>query len=403
MRIGDIDIKVGWSLLIIGTFISLSLATGYFPTLLPGWGSLTYLVAAILSFFGLYASVLLHELAHAFVAQKQGLKVKSIVLNLFGGATHLKEESPNSRATFWIAVVGPLTNLGLATVFFGIANLPVPSNPVVSAIALYLVGVNFLLGSFNLIPAYPLDGGQVLHALVWGRTKSQLKATRLVTKVGGGFGWVFVGLGFFLIVWGDLFDGLWVMLLGWFLRSSARLSDTQSVASPSLEGVKVGQVMWRGDRLLSPQTSLTLAAQTFFGVERGRVLPVVDQGYLLGTLSLEQLRKTSPAEREQGRVEQVMTRRGNLVALRSGDDLLLSMKTLSAKPVSYAAVIGEGGQFAGLFYLSDIPRFLEMQQLLAPVEPQVEPLSLPPTSTIKSQDGAIEDSPPQPQKLDKVA
>jgi Zn-dependent protease len=403
MRIGGIDIKVGWTLLIIGTFISLSLATGYFPTLLPGWGSPAYLTAALLSFIGLYASMLLHELAHAFVAKKQGLTVKSIVLNLFGSASNFKEESPNSRAEFWRAVVGPLTNLGLAGVFFGVANLPAPSNPLISAIALYLLGINFLLGVFNLLPAYPLDGGRVLQALVWGRTKNQLKANRVVTRVGRGFGWVFIGLGFCLIALGDLFDGLWLMLLGWFLTSSARVSSTQSVARPSLQGVKVSLVMRDGDPILSPQTPLKVAAQAFFGVERGRVLSVVEQGYLLGTLSLAQLRKISPAERVQMRVEKVMTRRGSLLALRSEDDLQSSMKTLAAKPVVYAAVIGEGGQFAGLLYLRDIPRLLEMQPLLTPIDPKVGPPTLPPTITIKNQDHAdtTDDnvvSPPQPQK-----
>lgn len=385
MRIDGIEIKVGWTLLIIGTFISLSLVTGYFPILLPGWGSLAYLTAALLSLIGLYASVLLHELAHAFVAKKQGLTVKSLVLNLFGGVSNFKEESPNSRAAFWRAVVGPLTNLGLAGIFFGIANLPAPSNPLISAIAFYLVGINFLLGVLNLLPAYPLDGGRMLQALVWGRTKSQLKATQVVMRVGRGFGWGFVALGFFVIGLGDLFDGLWVMLLGWFLTSSARVSSTQSLTSPSLQGVKVSQVMREGDPILSPQTPLKVAAQAFFGVERGRVLPVVDQGYLLGTLSLEQLRKISPTERMQMRVEKVMTRRGSLLALRSEDDLQLGLDTMIAKPVVYAAVIGEGGQFAGLLYLRDIPRLLEMQPLLTPIDPKVGPPTLSPTIPIKGQ------------------
>jgi predicted transcriptional regulator len=164
--------------------------------------------------------------------------------------------------------------------------------------------------------------------------------------------------------------------------------------------------MWRGDRFLSPQTPLTLAAQTFFGVERGRVLPVVDQGYLLGTLSLEQLHKITPAKREQVSVEKVMSRRGSLLGLRPEDDLQSSMKTLSAKPAVYGAVIGEGGQFAGLLYLSDVPRFLEMQQLLGPLDHKVEPFDLPATPIINNQDETTEDNvggPPQPQKLDKVA
>lgn len=404
MRIGGIDVKVTRSLLGMGTFISLSLAVNYFPTLLPGWGILTYLTAAFLSFIGLYISVLLHELAHAFVAATQGLKVKSIVLTLFGGASNLTKTNTGARAEFWLAVVGPLTNLGLAGVFFGIVNLP-GLNPVISAIALYLMGINFLLGFLNLIPAYPLDGGRVLQALVWGRTKNQLKATQMVTRVGRGFGWAFIGVGFFLIISGDLLDGLWLMLLGGFLTSAARLNYAQNVTSYSLQGVKVREVMWRGDRLLSPETPLNLAAKAFIGVERGRMLPVVAQGYLLGTLSFAQLFKISAAERAEVRVEWVMTRRGTLLSLRPEDDLQTSMKLLTAKPVTYAAVIGDGGQFAGLLYLSDIPRFLEIQQLLSPIEPKVGPPNLPTAS--QGKDGPTDDkarhSQPPESELDKVA
>lgn len=365
MRIGGIDIKIGWPLLIIGSFISLSLATGYFPALLPDWSAFTYLIAALLCFIGLYASVLLHELVHAFVAKKQGLEVKSIVLSAFGSAASLPEVSSKPRAEFWLAMAGPLTHLGLAGVFFGIINLP-GLNPVITAIAFYLMGVNFLLGVFNLLPAYPLDGGRVLEALVWGRTKNRPKANRVVTTVGRSFGWGFTGLGLFLIVSGNFFEGMWLVLLGWFLTNSARLSVTQTMSGYSLEGLKVGQVMWHADRVLSPQTPLEQAAQAFFGLEPGRVLPVVEQGYLMGTLSLEQLAKIPAPERAQVRVGKVMTVRGSLLALRPEDDLQASEKTLKAKPAAYAAVIGEGGQFAGLFYQRDIARFLEMQQLLAP-------------------------------------
>jgi len=265
--------------------------------------------------------------------------------------------------------------------------------------------VTFLLNALQLIPAYPLDGGRVLQALVWGRTKNQLKATQMVTRVGRGFGWAFIGVGFFLIISGDLLDGLWLMLLGGFLTSAARLNYAQNVTSYSLQGVKVREVMWRGDRLLSPETPLNLAAKAFIGVERGRMLPVVAQGYLLGTLSFAQLFKISAAERAEVRVEWVMTRRGTLLSLRPEDDLQTSMKLLTAKPVTYAAVIGDGGQFAGLLYLSDIPRFLEIQQLLSPIEPKVGPPNLPTAS--QGKDGPTDDkarhSQPPESELDKVA
>ena len=172
IRIHGIDIKAGWSLVIIGAFISLSLAAGYFPALLPGWSIFVYLAAALFSLIGLYASVLLNELSHALVAQRQGLKVKSIVLNLFGGVTDLKEESPSPRLAFWLAISGPLTNLGLAIILFGVTQLTTPSNPVISAIAFYLMGINFLLGVLNLLPAYPLDGGKYYMRLFWVALKA---------------------------------------------------------------------------------------------------------------------------------------------------------------------------------------------------------------------------------------
>lgn len=401
MRIRGIDVKIDWSLLIIGVFISMSLATGYFPALLPDWGGFVYLTAALVSFVGLYASVLLHELAHSFVAQKQGLKVESIVLNLFGGVSNLKQETRSPRAEFWLAVVGPLTSLVLAGVFFGVGSLLGPANPAIGAIAGYLFLINFLLGVFNLLPAYPLDGGRVLRAFVWGWTKNEVKATRAVARIGRGFGWGFVALGFGLILLGDLFDGLWMMLIGWFLNNAAKAEYAQTVTIRNLQGMTVGQAMWPSDRVISPEVPLNSAGQAFFGVERGRVLPVVEQGYLLGVLSLEQFRKTPPAEWGQLRVVDVMTRRGSLLAFRPEDDLQQALETMAAKPAFYAAVIGEGGQFAGLLYLSDIPRLLEMQQILSGTDQSGESMTRPASETGK--DGRDNSQPTQPHELDKVA
>ena len=401
MRIRGIDIKIDWSLLIIGIFISMSLATSYFPAVLPDWGGFAYLTAALVSFVGLYASVLLHELAHSFVAQKQGLKVESIVLNLFGGVSNLKQESRSPRAEFWLAVVGPLTSLVLAGVLFGAGSLLGPANPAIGAIAGYLFIVNLLLGVFNLLPAYPLDGGRVLRSFVWGWTKNEVKATRTVARIGRGFGWGFVALGFGLILLGDLFDGLWMMLIGWFLNNAAKMEYAQTVTSHSLKGMTVGQAMWRSDRVISPEVPLNFAGQAFFGVERGRVLPVVEQGYLLGVLSLEQFRKTPPAEWGQLRVVDVMTRRGSLLAFRPEDDLQQALDTMTSKPALYAAVIGEGGQFAGLLYLTDIPRLLEMQQILSGTNRNGEQTPWPPAENGKS--GTDNSQPTQPHELDKVA
>jgi len=398
MRIKGIDIKINWSLFLIGTFISVTLATGFYPSAAPGWGAAAYLLAGVLSFVGLYASVLLHELAHAVVAQKRGIKVDSIVLHLLGGVSNLKEEPRRPRDEFWIAVVGPLASLNLAGIFFIVANLLAASSPLIAVMVFYLAVINLMLGLFNLLPAYPLDGGRILRSAVWAGTRNLVKATRWVSVVGRLFGWGFVGLGFFLLFSGSLFDGLWMMMIGWFLTTSARLSYVQTLTTRGLEGVTVGQVMWRSDPILSPELPLNLAAQAFFGLERGRVLPVVENGYLLGVLQPEQLRQIKPLEWSQKRVVEVMTRRGSLLAFRPGDVLQQALEQMVAKPTTYAAVIGDGGQFAGLLYLSDIPRFLEMQQFLGVVDQNGDRRDLSPTESV-----VPEGANARPRELDKVA
>ncbi len=398
MRIRGIDIKIDWTLFLIGTFISLSLAMGYYPEALPGWGAAAYITAALFSFVGLYGSVLLHELAHAVVAQKRGMKVESILLNLFGGVSSLTEEPRRPRDEFWISIVGPLTSLNLAGTFFILASLLGPSNPAVGAIGGYLMVVNFLLAVFNLLPAFPLDGGRVLRSIVWRITGDLLKATRWVATVGRAFGWGFVGLGFWFMVSGAIFDGLWMAFIGWFLMSAARASYVQTLTTGSLEGLTVGQVMARGDRALSPEMVLSEVVPAFFGMERGRALPVVENGYLLGVLNLDQVRKLNPTDWSQKRVIDVMARRGSLLAFRPEQDLQQALDQMKAKPAFYAAVIGDGGQFAGLLYLSDLPRFLEMQRMLAMVDQKQEQPDEPSTR------GGDHTTPrPQPGGLDKAA
>ncbi len=389
MKIRNIDIRLDWTLLIVGGLISFSLATGYFPAALPGWGALAYLTAAILSFVGLFGSILLHELAHAIVAQQRGIKVENIMLHLFGGVSQLKEEPRRAKDEFWISVVGPLTSMGLAGLFFAIATTLGGLNPAVGAIGGYLAIANFLLAAFNLIPAYPLDGGRILKALVWGRTGNPVKATRWAAGSGRMFGWGFVGLGFWFLLQGAIFDGFWFILIGWFLISAAKLGYAQTLATVSLKGITVERVMWRSSPALSPEMKLNEAAQLFFQLQPGRLLPVIENGYLLGVLSPEMVRKYPVNDWAQLKVIEVMLRRGSLLAVRPTDELQTTLEMMQAKPALFAAVIDQWGQFAGILYLADVPRYLEMQQRLGLVGPDGERTELNrPRPVTEAQDGA---------------
>ncbi|HEX2914915.1 MAG TPA: site-2 protease family protein [Chloroflexia bacterium] len=363
-RIKGIDIRIDWSLFIFATLITISLSGSYFPAALPGLNGTVYLAAALLTCLGLYLSILLHELAHSFTARKFGLKIDSIVLHLFGGVANLKEEPRRPRHAFWIAIAGPLASLALAGVFLLLSILTFVTIPAVATISGYLAIVNLLLGLFNLIPAYPLDGGQVARAAVWARTGDRLKATRWVSRSGRLFAWGFISLGFFLMLNGAIFNGLWLGFIGWFLLSASALGYVQEAARYSLKGLKVGQVMWQTAPHLRPEMKMSEVQPFFYGLEPGRWLPVVEQGYLVGAVNLLQLRKYPPAEWANLSLNEVMLRRGSMLAFRPQDDLQEAFEKMAAKPATLGAVIGEGGYYSGMIFAQDLGRYIEMQRSL---------------------------------------
>ena len=226
MSIGGIAIKAHWSWIVVVLLLTIQLAAGYFPLQIPGAGAPTYLILGLIAALLLFASVLLHELSHSFMAQARGLKVRDIILFIFGGVSNIEQEPETASTEFLTAVVGPLTSLVLAGVFWGLALLVTPPvhqpGAAAAAVLQYLAFINFLLGLFNLIPGFPLDGGRVLRAIVWGLTHDFARATRIAGGLGQlvAYGFIFWGLyqSFFL---GD-FGGLWTAFIGWFLLNGAQ-------------------------------------------------------------------------------------------------------------------------------------------------------------------------------------
>lgn len=362
MTVRGITVRLDWTLFVIIGLITFSLATGLYPAILEGWGTGAIIFAALISAVGLFGSVLLHELAHSVVAQQFGMKVEEIVLHLFGGVSNLKEEPKTARQEFWIAVVGPLTSLGLAGLLFLFNFLIGGPNPAIGLVLSYLALMNLTLGIFNLLPAFPLDGGRILRALVWGSTKNILRATHLAANVGRFFGWGFVMLGALTLLSGGL-DGLWFMLIGWFINSAARTGYMQAVVHYGLKDATVGQMLWQSWRVLTPETPLNGVMAQLFGFETGRVVPVVRDNYLMGVFNpAEAAQKFPPTEWYGLTVQDAMTSRGALLAFRPEDDLQTALQKMIERQTSYAAVIGEFGQFAGLIYLADFPRFMEMRE-----------------------------------------
>src|ERR1700716_3146675 len=216
-RIAGIHVGLNWSLLVIAALIAWSLANSLLPSAAPGQTSGAYLFAGVVSAFVYLACLLAHELAHSVVAMRRGVKVEGITLWLFGGVSRFSSESSSPGAQALITFVGPLTSLLLGIVFF-LASVAFGGGPRPSLLAAtlsWLGYINILLGFFNLLPAFPLDGGRLLQSLIWLRTGDRMRATSIAARIGMGFAFLLIayGLATFLVA-GNLIGGLWSVFLG---------------------------------------------------------------------------------------------------------------------------------------------------------------------------------------------
>jgi Zn-dependent protease len=244
-RIAGIRVAASWTLLIVVALLVLGLAGGVFPRDYPGLAAGWYLAAAAVGAALFLVSLLAHELAHALVARRAGIAVESITFWLFGGVARLSGDAGNPTAALWIALVGPLTSLALAGVFWAAASglRGAEAAPVVAGVPGWLAWTNLGLALFNLLPGAPLDGGRVLRALLWLRSGDRDRSARTAARAGRVLGVILVGLGIFQIFSGLGANGLWIAFLGWFLGGAARAEEELATARGTLAGVRVRDAM----------------------------------------------------------------------------------------------------------------------------------------------------------------
>jgi Zn-dependent protease len=307
-----VRIDVGW-LLIVG-LIAWSLASGYFPHVLPSLSPAAYWLQGLVAALLLFASVLLHELAHALVALRHGIPVGGITLHIFGGVSQLDSEPETPRAELLIAVVGPLTSFGIAGLSHGVGRL-LAEPSWADALAGYVAAVNLVVGLFNLVPAFPLDGGRVLRATLWAWTGRLESATRTATRIGSGFALVMMALGIVRAISGDVVAGLWFALIGLFLLQAARSAYALQRIRTRLAGLRtaqlmntepaalesIGQVKRGSDQVVAPHDSAWQAFLKIARNGRGRVA-VVDEGSLVGVVTQRELRDVLTARDGDSRV-----------------------------------------------------------------------------------------------------
>lgn len=244
-RVAGFPLATNWSVLVIGWLLTWSLATGSFPHEAPGHASWTYWLAGLGAAVAFFVSLLAHEVAHALVARRNGIAVKGLTLWLFGGVAELSGDAPTPGADFRIAAAGPASSLGLAAGFALLAaavHALDAAHLLVVAVA-WLAGINLMLGVFNLIPGAPLDGGRVLRALLWHGHGDRVRATVSAARAGAVVGYGLVGFGLLQFLIGASVGGLWLVFIGWFVLSAARVADSRRPDPPGATGLRVADVM----------------------------------------------------------------------------------------------------------------------------------------------------------------
>jgi Zn-dependent protease/CBS domain-containing protein len=360
-RIAGIDIGLHYTWLFAVVLIAWSLALGYFPGVVPGVGLGTYWALGIIAALLLFVSVLVHELSHSLVARSRGMTVDSITLFIFGGVSNLRSEALTARDEFLVAAVGPVSSLVLAGIFWVISQ-GLPSVSALGALFGYLAFVNLLLGIFNLVPGFPLDGGRVLRSLVWGATGDMRRATVVAAYAGQAFGWLLIVWGFIRLLSGDFFGGLWTAFIGWFLNSAAESTRQEQVQRETFRGVPVASIMDPTPAVGS--RNLSVYDFVFDNVlQRGhRALPIVENGQLLGIVTLGDAKHLGQDAWSTTPVATIMTG-APLKTVSPDADLGVAIALMAESGLHQLPVV-QDGKLVGLLGRADVMRYLQLRQEL---------------------------------------
>jgi Zn-dependent protease/CBS domain-containing protein len=361
-RIAGIHVGLNWSLLVVVALIAWSLAGSILPSADPGQPVAAYWTAGVIAALAFLLSLLAHELAHSIVAQRRGVRVEGITLWLFGGVSQFSSDTASPGASALITFVGPLTSLVLGAVFSAVAAAlgGVPNVGLLRVTLAWLGYINILLGLFNLLPAFPLDGGRILQALIWLRTGDRLRATRIAARVGMVFAFLMIGYGLasFLIL-GNPFGGVWWVFLGWFLLSAARAEESSGLLRQALSGVSVRDVMTPDPVRAPGDISVDEALHGYVLASRHSTFPIQDaDGRLSGLLTMAALKQVPPERRTTTLIRDIACALDQVPTVGPNDP---AADVLNRPPgcSEGRTLVVDGGRLVGIVSPSDINRLLQ--------------------------------------------
>lgn len=291
-RLFGIPLEINLSWLIVFVLVTISLGFGFFPSRIQGLPGFVYLVMAILTALAFFFSIVLHELAHSMVARAGGVHVDRITLFLLGGVSQMDREPKTAGREFVMAFAGPGMSFVIAFVGFVVAYIAIAlgAPPAVYFPLQYLWWVNLIVGVFNLLPGFPLDGGRVLRSILWGATGDLSKATRWAARVGQAIGWGMVAIAVVGVVMGGV-GLIWFGLIGWFIASLAGQAHRQQQAKDALAQVSVRSAMTPHPEMVPGSISVESLAHDFFLGGRHTRYPVLHGGHVIGLVTLPDVKR----------------------------------------------------------------------------------------------------------------
>jgi Zn-dependent protease/CBS domain-containing protein len=369
-RIIGIPVRIHYTLWFVLLLIAWSLAEGYMPQHYPTLDMTTDWAIGIVSAIILFVSVFLHELSHSYIAKKNGLPITRITLFFFGGVSEISQEPKDPALEVRMAAAGPLTSFLIAIVLGGawylsvLVNGPNPGSltPIIATLW-YATLLNGVLGGFNLIPAFPLDGGRVLRGSLWNRSKNLLSATANATRVSEAISLMMMAVGLFFIVFGNFINGLWIIFLGWFIRSGAETSLRQTRLTESLAGVRVGDIMTRELLSVSPDASVQQLVSDYFLVHPHGGYPVISNGKLLGVVTMSSVRSIPREKRDFERVSQAMVPFERTITVSPTTSAIDALQIMAKNGIGRLVVM-DGDKIAGMVTRGDLMKTMKARQEL---------------------------------------
>lgn len=356
----QVNIDLTWFLLAV--LLTWSLAEGLFPFYFEGFSQSTYWWMGAAGAAGLFISIVCHEFSHSLVARHYGLPMKGITLFIFGGVAEMTDEPQNAKTELLMALAGPICSVVLGALLYLIvwarrsADGPGP----VLAVIEYLAWLNLVLAVFNLLPAFPLDGGRVLRSVLWFIKKDLRWATRVAAAMGSGMGVALIVLGLITFIGGGLIGGVWYFLIGMFIRHASHTSYQQLLLRRALAGEPIAHFMHRDPVTVSPSVSIRELVDDYFYRYHYKMFPVADNGSVRGCVTSKQVRDVPADQWDNRHVQDISISCSPETSISPDTDAMKALSLMNRTGNSRLMVV-QDDRLVGVITLKDMLKFLSLK------------------------------------------